>query len=399
MSKKLVILLFIIILAIVLRIYGLEVRPLYGDEMNSLKWSSLNVKEYIVAGALQGDEKPLYYILLHLVRSFSTGSEIIAMRYLSVIAGVLSVIMIFVLAKTLINQSVGFLSAFILAISPFHIYYSQEIRMYILQTLFEMISFYLFLNFFTQERKIKFNKIGYILASSVAIHFHITSILMLLVQNIFFFIRKRKSVLTVKNWILMQIGILLLTPQVIIPLIYIFGYKYGNWINYIPTIVDKSYNPFPIMDIPKTYFAFSMGYFVRELKGNLYVILTTYLFFASIFILGIKRIFNDWRENSLLLLWCFLPVFALLFLFVILKNPYEYRSRYVLISSFAYYIILAAGIESIKHYFSRILLIGGIIIFSIISLLNYYNFQNLSTHYLQMPVFKNYCLLSCIYIS
>jgi uncharacterized membrane protein len=61
----------------------------------ALKWSSLTFADYIKTGALKGDEKPLYYIILHLWRNYVCGSTV-CMRYLSVIAGVLSVIMIFI---------------------------------------------------------------------------------------------------------------------------------------------------------------------------------------------------------------------------------------------------------------------------------------------------------------
>lgn len=394
-SKKVTVLLSIVVLASFLRIYRIGSRPLYGDELFSLHWSSYSVKEFMTKGALRGNEKPLYFLMLHFWRKYISDSEV-TMRYLSVIAGVLSITLIFMLAEKLTDTEIGLLSAFFLAISPFHIYYSQEIRMYTLETLFALISFYLFLRFLVSGSRIKLSTIiWYIIASSVAIHMHIAAILMILVQNIYFFLRRKDANISIKKWISIQIFILLLTPQVIIPFFYIFGYKYANWRGYIPEVADKTYNLFPIIDIPKTYSVFSIGFLVTELKGNLHIVLPAFLFFASAFLLGLRKILTFWQKNGyLLLLWCFIPVFALFFILILLGSPYVYRSRYVFISSFAYYIILAMGIESVKNRFLKFTLIFCIIIFSIISLNDYYKFKNLFTKNELLQ--KNYCLISGI---
>ncbi|MEK6223029.1 MAG: glycosyltransferase family 39 protein, partial [Chloroflexota bacterium] len=63
------------------------------------------------------------------------GKSIISIRLLSIIYGVLCVWVVFLLAKESLGEKVALLSAFLVAISPFHIHYSQEIRMYILYCL------------------------------------------------------------------------------------------------------------------------------------------------------------------------------------------------------------------------------------------------------------------------
>lgn len=394
LNKRIIVLLLIIILASFLRIYRIDSRPLYGDEFFSLQWSSYTFKEFMTKGALRGNEKPLYFLILHFWRKYVSDSEI-TLRYLSVIAGVLSAIIIFMLAEKLTDTKTGLLSAFLLAISPVHIYYSQEIRMYTLETLFALISSYLFLRFLVSGSRIKFSTIiWYIITSSVAIHMHITAMLMILVQNIYFFLRRKDANVTIKKWISIQIFILLLTPQVIIPFFYIFGYKYANWREYIPEVTDKAYNLFPIMDIPKTYYIFSIGFFATELRRNLHIILPVFLLFASVFSFGVRKILSSWQKNGyLLLLWCLVPVFTLFFLLILLGSPYVYRSRYVLISAIAYYVILAIGLESIRYRFLKLLLICGIIAFSLFSLCDYYNFKNLQTQLSPGPTSKKYCLL------
>jgi len=53
-----------------------------------------------------------------------------AVKLLSVLFGVLAIPMIYVVGRQLFNKGVGLVAAFILALSSFNIYYSQETRMY-----------------------------------------------------------------------------------------------------------------------------------------------------------------------------------------------------------------------------------------------------------------------------
>ena len=59
-------------------------------------------------------------------------------RLFSAILGILSIYGINILGKELINKKVGLISALILTINPFHLYFSQEARPYILLFLFSI---------------------------------------------------------------------------------------------------------------------------------------------------------------------------------------------------------------------------------------------------------------------
>lgn len=80
---------------------------------------------------------PLYYVTLKFWTDIVGYSEI-AMRVLSVLFGILTVYIVYLIAKVKNygeNNTFPFLAALLFATAPLHIYYSQEVRMYALNTL------------------------------------------------------------------------------------------------------------------------------------------------------------------------------------------------------------------------------------------------------------------------
>ena len=74
-----------------------------------------------------------------------------ALRSLSALFGTLLVLVIYGLGARLFNRTTGLAAAFIAAIAPFQVYYSQEARMYILVALEGALAALLFWWFVAQE--------------------------------------------------------------------------------------------------------------------------------------------------------------------------------------------------------------------------------------------------------
>ncbi len=72
-------------------------------------------------------------------------------RLLPVFLGLGSIWFVFLFAKKLTNKKIALLSSLFLATSPFHIYYSQEFRPYMLSCFLATASFYFFLKFFIRD--------------------------------------------------------------------------------------------------------------------------------------------------------------------------------------------------------------------------------------------------------
>jgi uncharacterized membrane protein len=89
---------------------------------------------------------PLYYLILK-VWTLPFGVSEVSTRSFSIVCALISIWLIYVIGKTLKNKFAGYAAAFLLATSPLFIYYSQEARMYVLETLLILIAVYLFIKF------------------------------------------------------------------------------------------------------------------------------------------------------------------------------------------------------------------------------------------------------------
>jgi 4-amino-4-deoxy-L-arabinose transferase-like glycosyltransferase len=129
-AKSHLLLLAILLLAAFLRFYRLDAQSLWNDEGNSARLAERSLP-LIVEGAAGDIHPPGYYLLLHYWRALFGHSEF-ALRSLSVAAGLTLVLFTYLLGRRLFAESTGLIAAFVAAISPFAIYYSQEARMYAL---------------------------------------------------------------------------------------------------------------------------------------------------------------------------------------------------------------------------------------------------------------------------
>jgi 4-amino-4-deoxy-L-arabinose transferase-like glycosyltransferase len=129
----------ILLLALALRSLGLKGQSLSSDEFTELSIAGDSPASIVVAS---DGFPPLYHLLLHSWLSAFPGD--IAARVLSVIIGVLSVAIVWAAARRIGGERVAFWSALIVAVSPFHIWHSQESRAYILYYLFAALALYWF---------------------------------------------------------------------------------------------------------------------------------------------------------------------------------------------------------------------------------------------------------------
>ncbi len=128
----------ILFLALGLRLARLTFQPLWADEGYSIYFASLD--PVALARATAADiHPPLYYYLLKLWAALLGGGDA-SLRLLSVVLGVLTIAATYALARRLVGQQGAVLSALLVAVSPFHVYYSQEVRMYALAGLLATLS-------------------------------------------------------------------------------------------------------------------------------------------------------------------------------------------------------------------------------------------------------------------
>ncbi|MDQ3935452.1 MAG: glycosyltransferase family 39 protein, partial [Actinomycetota bacterium] len=129
----------VIAAAAALRFSTLDLQSFWVDE-----GATVQLLRRDLAGLLDGipiTEKtpPLYYVLAWLwTRPFGTGE--VGVRSLSALAGVLTVPVVFALARELVSERAGLIAAALVAVNPLLVWYSQEARAYALLVLFAALA-------------------------------------------------------------------------------------------------------------------------------------------------------------------------------------------------------------------------------------------------------------------
>lgn len=133
----------ILTLGLILRLVSLN-QSLWLDEATSALVAKMSVGD-IFSHFLPGDfHPPLYYLVLKYWTTIFGYSEI-SLRMPSVIFGIATIYVIYLVAKKLFNQKTAFVASSLVATSGLAVYYSQEARMYDLATLLVGCLVYLFL--------------------------------------------------------------------------------------------------------------------------------------------------------------------------------------------------------------------------------------------------------------
>jgi 4-amino-4-deoxy-L-arabinose transferase-like glycosyltransferase len=145
----------ILLIALALRLYNLTYHSLWFDEAISVHWARQSVPRILEVGLTLEEDRlpPLYYLLLKgwtgLVGFSETG-----VRSLSVLQGTLLVAVIAAVARTLFNRRVALLTALLVALNPFLIWYAQEARMYAQAVLFSTLTVWTFLQVVSSQKSV-----------------------------------------------------------------------------------------------------------------------------------------------------------------------------------------------------------------------------------------------------
>jgi len=356
----------IFLLGISIRLYNLGSHNLWFDEIASFVYSNRLSSCQLLFHTSHGCN--LYYILLKpWVMCF--GSSEFSLRFLSMMFGSFSVLLIYRLGKELFNIKSGLLSAFILSISPIHIWYSQEARAYSLLIFLIMLIVYIYI------LALKKNKLylwmSFVGLSILGLTTDSMSLFIIILTGMLFFPEKRKSLLVhyVVSLIFVAVAFLLFFPAL--------SYR-------ISGIINNYWIPKPHLDsVVITFENFNVGY-----NATLWIYLFTFIIFSLLFILGIKCWWQEKRKELISLIsFLFIPI---IFTYLISQRMPIYLDRQLMLFSPFYYIIIAAGLARIKMRSIEIAVYLSILLPNIFCLHNYFSYRlPLSQHhYAGSPVKK-----------
>ncbi|MBL7201766.1 MAG: glycosyltransferase family 39 protein [Anaerolineae bacterium] len=132
------------------RLYEIGGKGLWLDEAFSI-WMARQPVPEILSWLVRIDQHPpLYYLLLHLWLRF--GDSAATVRALSALLSTLTIPVFYLTGRRLAGRSVGLLAALLLALSPFHVRFAQEARMYALLTLSISIALLALVHLLTDPR-------------------------------------------------------------------------------------------------------------------------------------------------------------------------------------------------------------------------------------------------------
>ncbi len=128
-----------VLLAYLLRTFSLDLQSFWIDEVQAFYFVDHSFKETVKLLISPENNGPLYFLLLWGWRQIGGASDF-AIRYLSDLLSVLTVAVLWQLARTWFGRRVAGLTALLLAISPFAVWFGQEAKMYALHMLLAALS-------------------------------------------------------------------------------------------------------------------------------------------------------------------------------------------------------------------------------------------------------------------
>lgn len=312
-----------------LRLFQITRNSFWVDEGFSVFLASHNIKEIIIGTAMD-QHPPLYYILLHYWMVF--GRNMFVIRLLSAVLGLAAIPLLYRIASSLFPLRVALGATFLLVISPVHIQYSQEARMYILLFLSTLAS--TLLVWHLVEVPSKRFWLGYLFITLVALYTHYFSLFILIFQNLFVLmvsLWQRRSELAGK-WLLAQ-GALLL-----------------GFLPWVPTLTSQvtqhhlSWIPSPTL----TSIRNTICYLIFGLQGpsRSQIVLVAITVGALLLATGFLVALREWREKGLFVAsWLAIPSMTI----VTLSTRYPlYQDKQFLIALAPLLLLLALSISRMR---------------------------------------------------
>ncbi len=119
----------LLLLAMGVRVFGAADRPVWTDEGWSV-WAASEPRWSTIIEKVRDDHHPpLYFAALSIWRSLA-GDARLALRFLAIAAGVLTVAVVYRVGADWFDRRTGLYAALLYAVLPIAIYYAQEIRHY-----------------------------------------------------------------------------------------------------------------------------------------------------------------------------------------------------------------------------------------------------------------------------
>jgi hypothetical protein len=176
----------IFLIAFFIRLFCIDFQSLWLDEIYTMNMADPknSISDIYELSKVQDGLSVLYFVLLNWCFKIFAYTSFVA-RFFSLFFGLLGIWFTYLLGKELRNRNTGLIAAVLLSVNFFHIYYSQEARVYTMYMAFSSLSFY-YLVRFIKEPNIR-SSLYYGLSTLLMILSHFYGLFALLAQLIALF--------------------------------------------------------------------------------------------------------------------------------------------------------------------------------------------------------------------
>lgn len=338
----------ILFLSFLIRLIGIN-QSLWLDEAVSANVAKLPIGEIINQFLIKDFHPPLFYWFLNWWAKIF-GSNVVVLRLSSVLFSLVIIYFVYLIGRKIKNKKIGILAALFLAINPLFVYYSQELRMYSMATMWLIIGFYFFIKIKNKKYNIK-DLVILNLMMALAFGTFYGSIFLIASLAIYFLIKKEWKLFWLTN-VGIGVAIICLAPLLLIQIknSQIMLTEVANWVLVLGKVNLKNLLLIPLK--------FGVGK-ISFLPKTLY-----YLIGGGWSLILLGFILKKKKEFSWLKLLLILPIFlAILFS---IKSPLLQYFRFIYLVPIMC-LVLAINVDKL---WQKVLIGGGFLIFSLIYVLN-----------------------------
>ncbi len=318
----------ILVAAATLRFWHLDASSLWYDEVVTMKVARAGGIRAMVAelDRIDGTRAPLHPLVLHAWLALAGPSDL-AGRAFSALCGLATVGVVYRIGRDVFDAPTGLWAAWLSAVCPPLVYYSQEARMYAWLVLVTAVSWLLLLSFRRDAHPLRCGV--YSLTLVALAYSHPLGLFMIAAHELAYLLVGRSLTLGVRRWLVIQVGVAL---------------AIAPWLRrYLDHGTD-----YPM---PRYSLKYLLAVPIEYVGGNRLVLVVCLAIVAlGLFHLvrepqtGRRRVLLDHpTENTILLAWAASAPVAM-YVYSYLSQPIFGPSRYHLFIAPAYLLLLAYGL-------------------------------------------------------
>jgi hypothetical protein len=372
---------FLLAAAAVLRFARLDAQSLWIDEIRGIRLAAADSVPALLSGVTDANP-PFYFLLLRYWMTLGTSDAVV--RLPAVLFGIAGVGLSFVLFDRWLGRGVALIATLLLAVSPMHLWHSQDSRPYTLALLLSATSLWTFRRFVRTPTA--GTAAAWVVPTVLALYTHYSCASIVVLENLHLAAcvagRARAARAAgqpwwtieaplVRRWVLAQIS----AAALVMPWA-VFQAAHGQ--------VGLAYDrPLAAASLPYTFFVFSLGYSVgpsttelhlRQDLGTLLpylpVIAGGAVVFGMLFISGVVAALKRGPDGWLLLGYLVVPLAFAVTLVLALRSLYNVRYAFVALPAYA--ALLALGWLELRQRMWQIATGVVAVTLTVVSLINYY---------------------------